>query len=48
MESFWEFAKIALLVGAVLAALVLILLALPGSRLKKVFAGIFFTIAGIL
>jgi hypothetical protein len=48
MESFWDFAKLALIVGAVLIALVLILLALPGSRLRKVFAAIFFTIAGVL
>ena len=48
MESFWDFAKFALLVGAVLIGLVLILLALPGSRLRKVFAAIFFTIAGVL
>ena len=48
MESFWDFAKLTLIVGAVLLALVLILLALPGSRLRKVFAAIFFSIAGIL
>ena len=48
MESFWEFAKIALIVGAALTAIVLILLALPGSRLRKTFATLFFTIAGAL
>lgn len=48
MESFWDFAKLALLVGAGLTALVLVLLALPNSRLRKVFSAIFFTIAGIL
>src|SRR5687767_263367 len=48
MESLWDFAKLALIVGAVLIALVLILLALPGSRLHKVFAAIFFTITGVL
>lgn len=48
MESFWDFAKLALIVGAVLIGLVLILLALLGSRLRKVFAAIFFSIAGIL
>ena len=48
MESFWDFAKLALIVGAVLIGLVLILLALPGSRLRKVFAAIFFSIAGVL
>ena len=48
MESFWEYAKIALIVGAVLAVIVLILLVLPGSRLRKAFANLFFIIAGIL
>lgn len=48
MDSFWDFAKLALIIGAALTALVLILLALPGSRLKKVFAAIFFTITGVL
>ena len=48
MESFWEFAKIALIVGAALTAIVLILLALPGSRLRKTFATLFFAIAGVL
>jgi len=48
MESFWDFAKLALIVVAVLTGLVVILLALPGSRLRKVFAAIFFTITGIL
>lgn len=48
MESFWEFAKIALIVGAALTAIVLILLALPGSGLRKAFATFFFAIAGIL
>jgi uncharacterized membrane protein YkvA (DUF1232 family) len=48
MESFWDFAKLALILATVLVALVLILLALPGSRLRKVFAAIFFTIAGAL
>src|SRR5687767_6531362 len=48
MESFWEFAKIALIVGAALTAIVLILLALPGSRLRKAFSTLFFAIAGVL
>jgi hypothetical protein len=30
MESFWEFAKTLLIVGAVLFGLILILLAIPG------------------
>ncbi len=48
MESFWDFAKLALIVGAVLTAIVLILLALPGSRLRRAFAALFFAIAGVL
>src|SRR5687768_17563815 len=48
MESFWDFAKLALILGTALTVLVLILLALPGSRLRKVFAAIFFTITGVL
>ena len=48
MERFWEFAKLLLIVGAVLFGLILILLALPGSRLRKVFATVFFAIAGLL
>ena len=48
MEGFWEFAKLLLIVGAVLFGLILILLALPGSRLRKVFATVFFAIAGLL
>ena len=48
METFWEYAKIALIVGAALTAIVLILLVLPGSRLRKAFATLFFVITGIL
>jgi len=48
MESFWEFARLALIVGAVFTVIVLVLLALPGSRLRKVFATLFFAIAGVL
>jgi uncharacterized membrane protein YkvA (DUF1232 family) len=48
MDSFWEFAKIALIVGAALTLIVLILLILPGSRLRKVFSTLFFAIAGLL
>ena len=48
MESFWEFAKLALIIGAVLTVIVLILLVLPGSRLRKAFATLFFAIAGAL
>lgn len=48
MESFWEYAKIALIVGAALTVIVLILLILPGSRLRKAFSTLFFAIAGLL
>lgn len=48
MESFWDFAKLAILIGAGLLALVLILLAIPSSGLRKVFSALFFTIAGLL
>jgi uncharacterized membrane protein YkvA (DUF1232 family) len=48
MDSFWDFAKILVIVGAVFLGLILILLALPGSRLRKVLSTVFFTIAGVL
>lgn len=48
MESFWEYAKIALIIGAALTVIVLILLILPGSRLRKAFSTLFFAIAGLL
>ena len=48
MEGFWEFAKTLLIVGAVLLGLILILLAIPGSRLGKVFSAMFFAMAGLL
>ena len=48
MEKFWEYAKIALIIGAALTAIVLILLVLPGSRLRKLFSTLFFAIAGLL
>ena len=48
MESFWEYAKIALIISRVLALVVLILLILPGSRLRKLFSTLFFAIAGLL
>jgi uncharacterized membrane protein YkvA (DUF1232 family) len=48
MESFWEYAKIALIIGAALAAIFLILLILPGSRLRKLFSTLFFAIGGLL
>ena len=48
MESFWEYAKIALVIGVGLTVIVLILLILPGSRLRKAFSTLFFAIAGLL
>ena len=48
MDRFWEFAKLLVVVGAVLVGLVLILLALPGSRIRKVLSTVFFAIAGLL
>lgn len=35
MKSFWEFAKIALIVGGAFALIVLILLILPGSPFER-------------
>jgi uncharacterized membrane protein YkvA (DUF1232 family) len=48
MESFWEYAKIALIISGVLTLIVVILLILPGSRLRKLFSTLFFAIAGLL
>ena len=48
MDSFWDYAKIALIIGAALAVIFLILLILPGSRLRKLFSTLFFAIAGLL
>ena len=48
MDRFWEFAKVLVVVGAVLLGLVMILLALPGSRFRKVLSTVFFAIAGFL
>ena len=48
MESFWEFARVALIIGAALVVIFLILLILPGSRLRKLFSTLFFAIAGVL
>src|SRR5690349_18473387 len=48
MESSWEYAQIALIVGAALTLIVLILLILPGSGLRKAFSTLFFAIAGLL
>lgn len=48
MDGFWEFAKMIVIVGAAFLGLLLILLALPGSRLRKLFSKIFFAVAGLL
>lgn len=48
MESFWEYARLALIIGAVLAVIALLLLILPGSRFRKAFSTLFFAIAGLL
>lgn len=48
MDNFWDFARLLVIVGAVLLGLVLILLALPGSRLRKVLSTVFFAITGLL
>ncbi len=48
MESFWDYARLALIVGGVLAVIALLLLILPGSRFRKAFSTIFFAIAGLL
>jgi uncharacterized membrane protein YkvA (DUF1232 family) len=48
MDNFWDFARLLVIVGAVLLGLVLILLALPGSRFRKVLSTVFFAIAGLL
>ena len=46
MESFWDFAKLALAIGVVLTGL--LLLALLNPRLRKLISAIFFTITAIL
>ena len=48
MESFWEIAKIVAILGAIFIVLVLILLSIPGSRLRKVFSAIYFLVAALL
>ena len=48
MESFWDIAKIVAILGAIFIVLVLILLAIPGSRLRKVFSAIYFAVAALL
>ena len=46
--EFWDVAKIVAILGAVFIVLVLILLAIPGSRLRKVFSAIYFLVAALL
>jgi uncharacterized membrane protein YkvA (DUF1232 family) len=46
--EFWDVAKIVAILGAVFTVLVLILLAIPGSRLRKVFSAIYFLVAALL
>jgi uncharacterized membrane protein YkvA (DUF1232 family) len=46
--EFWDVAKIVAILGAVFIVLVLILLAIPGSRLRKVFSAIYFVVAALL
>ena len=46
--EFWDVAKIVAILGVVFIVLVLILLALPGSRLRKVFSAIYFLVAALL
>ncbi len=41
MENFWEFAKIFVIANAILFALFLILLALPQSKMRKIFLKVF-------
>ncbi len=48
MESFLEYAKIARIIGAAITVIVIILMILPGSRLRKAFSTLFFAIAGLL
>ena len=48
MESFWDIAKIVAILGAIFIVLVLILLAIPGSRLRKVFSAIYILVAALL
>lgn len=48
MDNLWDLARLLVIVGAVLLVLMLILLALPGSRLRKVLSTVFFAIAGLL
>ena len=46
--EFWDVAKIVAILGAVFIVLVLILLAIPGSRLRNLFSAIYFGVAALL
>ena len=46
--EFWDVAKIVATLGAIFLVLVLVLLAIPGSRLRKVFSAIYFIVAALL
>ena len=46
--EFWDVAKIVAILGAVFIVLVLILLAIPGSRLRKLFSAIYLLVAALL
>jgi uncharacterized membrane protein YkvA (DUF1232 family) len=46
--EFWDIVRIVAILGAIFIALVLILLAIPGSRLRKVFSAIYFAVAALL
>ena len=51
MERFWEFAKLVAVLVTIIVGLLLILLSLPGSRLRQVllqvFAGLFYAVTGL-
>lgn len=46
--EFWDIVKIVAVLGAIFIVLVLILLAIPGSRLRKVFSAIYLIVAALL
>ena len=46
--EFWDIVKIVAVLGIIFTVLVLILLAIPGSRLRKVFSAIYFIVAAVL
>jgi uncharacterized membrane protein YkvA (DUF1232 family) len=46
--EFWDIVKIVAILAAVFIVIVLILLAIPGSRLRKAFSAIYFLVAALL